>query len=270
MSATRILNGSQIRQHFSSHADDYDRYAIVQKKVASELVSKTVDLTVVNSALDIGTGTGAVGSCLLERYPDASLTVCDLAHGMTATARANLPGVFAVDADARYLPFCSKSFDLVLSASVYQWVDDLNAAFQDCYRILRPGGRFAFALFSDGTLCELEDVFQRALQQCGSERSAQYFQSFPNRSVVLAAMKDAGFERIDCEIRREAEYHASFRDLLIGLKKIGAQNAAANRPAGLFPRRVMLEMDRLYRHHYFSEQGACATYNVLYGVGYKV
>ncbi len=269
MSATG-LDRLQIRQHFSSHADDYDRYAIVQKKVASELVEMAVTAPVSGSALDIGTGTGAVGASLQACCPEISLTVSDLAHGMTSAARCNLPDVFAIDADARCLPFKSEAFDLVLSASVYQWVEDLKSAFQDCYRILKPGGRFAFALFSDGTLCELEAVFRRALQQSGSERSYQYFQTFPAESVVQEAMTAAGFCQIESVVRCEAEYHDCFRDLLVGLKKIGAQNATTNRPTGLFPRRVMLEMDRLYRHHYQSRKGLCATYNVLYGIGQKL
>ena len=268
MSATS-LDRSQIRRHFSSHADDYDRYARVQKKVASELVELAVPGTFSGSVLDIGTGTGAVGARLLEICPDAVLTVSDLAHGMTLAAKSNLPEVRAIDADARQLPFCGQSFDLVLSASVYQWVENLKSAFQECYRILEPGGRFAFALFSDGTLRELEDVFRQALVQCGSDRPYQYFQEFPEENVVREAMVTAGFCQIECVVRNEAEYHDRFRDLLVGLKKIGAQNAAVNRPSGLFPRQVLLEMDRLYQNHYYTEKGLCATYNVLYGVGEK-
>ena len=269
MSATS-LDRSQIRQHFSSHADEYDRYARVQKKVASELVELAVPCTISGSVLDVGTGTGAVGARLLELCPDAVLTVSDLAHGMTLAAKNNLPEVRAIDADARRLPFIEKSFDLILSASVYQWVEDLKSAFQECHRILEPGGRFAFALFSDGTLSELEDVFRRALQKCGSKLPYQYFQEFPKEDAVREAMVTAGFCQIECFVQSEAEYHDRFRDLLVGLKKIGAQNAAVNRPSGLFPRQVMLEMDRLYQDHYHAGKGLCATYNVLYGVGQKI
>ena len=263
------LDCTQIRQHFSSHADDYDRYAVVQKKVASELVKMAVTAPILGSVLDVGAGTGAVGACLQEHYPGLGLVVSDLAHGMTTAARNKLPGTMAVDADARRLPFRDEAFSLVLSASVYQWVADLKAAFSECYRSLKPGGRFAFALFADGTLSELEDVFQRALQQCGSTLPGNYFQIFPSERMVQEALLAAGFCQVECVVRCEAEYHEQLRDLLVGLKKIGAQNSTSNRPNGLFPRRVMLEMDRLYRQHYRSAQGLCATYKVLYGMGQK-
>ena len=263
-----ILDRAQIRRHFSDHATDYDRYALVQKKVAAELITMATAEPVGGKALDIGTGTGAVGSRLLECCPDLSLTVSDLAHEMTAAAGCNLPGSFAVDADAHNLPFRSEAFGLVLSSSVYQWIEDLTAAFRENYRILQPGGRFAFALFSDGTLGELEDVFRRALQQRCSDRPF-HFQSFPQKETVTTALRSAGFSKIECVVRQEAEYHDSLRDLLVGLKKIGAQNASNGRPTGLFPRRVLVEMERLYRQHYQTETGLCATYSVLYGIGYK-
>jgi malonyl-CoA O-methyltransferase len=263
-----VLDRAQIRRHFSEHADEYDRYAQVQKKVAKQLVTMATVEPVSGVALDIGTGTGAVGARLMKSCPDIFLTVSDLAHEMTAAAACNLPGSFAVDADAHRLPFRSETFDLVLSASVYQWVENLTAAFTENYRILQSGGRFAFALFCDGTLGELEDVFRRALQQHCSDRPF-HFQSFPKQDLVCTALRAAGFRQVESEIRHEAEYHDSCRDLLVSLKKIGAQNASSDRPTGLFPRRVLMEMERLYRQDYHSEAGLCATYSVLYGIGHK-
>lgn len=266
---SKHLDSSQIRRHFSAHADDYDRYARVQKLVATRLVELALDGASPEAALDIGTGTGAVAARLRERSPASQLTVSDLAHEMTATAALKLPGSFAVDADAHLLPFKEGTFDLVVSASVYQWVEDLESAFLESYRILKPGGRFAFALFADGTLNELEDVYRRALQKHSPGRP-MHFQTFPHDGTVCQALGNAGFCDIESELRHETESHDSFRDLLVGLKKIGAQNASTNRPTGLFPRRVLVEMDRLYRHHYASDDGVYATYSILYGVGRKV
>lgn len=266
--SAKTLDQAQIRRHFSAHADDYDRYAQVQKKVAAQLVALATVRPISGATLDIGSGTGAVGSAFRKKCPESPLTVSDLSHEMTLASRSRLAGSLAVDADAHNLPFRSEAFGLVLSASVYQWVEDLNGAFQESYRILQPGGRFAFALFSAGTLSELETVFRRALQQNGSTHPF-HFQSFPEEKSVREALRHAGFCNIECLVRSEAEYHDSFRDLLVGLKRIGAQNATKDRSTGLFPRKVLVEMERLYRHCYNSEQGLCATYSVLYGIGQK-
>src|SRR5512133_3657088 len=146
----------QVRQHFSLHASEYDCYAQVQKRVVSELVARLpADLLPYQIALDLGTGTGDLARQLRERAPDLPLVVADIAHLMTCAAATQVANVAAVDADAEALPLRSESIGLVLSASMYQWVNDLSQAFAEIQRVLKPGGLFAFALFGAGTLCEL-------------------------------------------------------------------------------------------------------------------
>ena len=48
-------------------------------------------------------------------------------------------------ADAESLPFASESFDLVLGHAVLHHLPDLSRAFSEFHRVLRPGGRIAFA-----------------------------------------------------------------------------------------------------------------------------
>ena len=80
---------------------------------------------------------------------------------------------------------------------------------------------------------------------------------------------DADFAESCCHVEIEREYHASFRDLMTGLKRIGAQNTSRERPTGLFPRQVMQEMKQLYNAEYLTENGVQASYGVLYGVASK-
>ncbi len=82
-------------------------------------------------------------------------------------------------------------------------------------------------------------------------------------------MRTAGFSGGRFQVAVEREFHGSFRDLLTGLKRIGAQNAAHNRPKGLFPRRVMQEMNRIYMDEFRTEEGLPASYGVLYGLAFK-
>ena len=86
------------------------------------------------------------------------------------------------------------------------------------------------------------------------------------RFVDEGAMLRAGFVEGRCHVEVEKEYHTDFRSLLVGLKRIGAQNASRSRPRGLFPRRVMHEMNRLYLDAFRTDEGLSASYGVLYGV----
>lgn len=262
------VDKQQVRQNFSEHAGEYDLYARVQKRVAGRLLELALSEAIVGPVLDIGTGTGEVSRRLVRKCPELPMVVSDIAHDMTITARQHLPFSLAVDADAQALPFKDDSFGLVLSSSVFQWVEDLAAAFAECRRILKPGGRMVFAMFSHGTLEELATVFRRSLNSCDSDWPF-HFQVFPELFEVETAMADAGFTDSHCHVETEKEYHATFRDLMAGLKRIGAQNASCRRPAGLFPRQVMQEMSRLYNLEYLTDEGLSASYGVLYGIARK-
>jgi len=261
------VDPAQVRRHFSGHADQYDLYAVVQKRVAAALLDRLPAGTD-GPVVDLGTGTGDVAAQMLLRRPDCQLVVSDLAHDMTLAAARRLPPALAVDADARMLPFRTASLGLVLSASMYQWVDDLPAAFAECQRILRPGGVFCFALFGDGTLGELREVFHQALSLCDCSRPS-HFHDFPTLAMTTRALETSGFCQVDCRQEVEQDLHGDFRQLMQGLKRIGAQNAARQRPPGLFPRRVMQTMAELYRQKYATPAGLPASYSVIYGYGVK-
>src|SRR5205085_11863984 len=48
-------------------------------------------------------------------------------------------------ADAESLPFFNQSFDLVLGHAVLHHLPNLQRAFEEFHRVLRPGGRIVFA-----------------------------------------------------------------------------------------------------------------------------
>ncbi len=255
----------RVRRHFSGHAEEYERYAQVQKRVVAGLLER---LAAVGSfsgpILEVGAGTGALARCVAEGYPHLPLVVTDLAHGMTRQAAARLPGASALDADAACLPFVAGAFGLMLSASMYQWIVDLPAAFSESARVLKPGGRFVFALFGARTLCELRSSHRQAQAEIDGGRPS-HTQEFPSREEVAEALRSAGFVEIAVESVDEREHHPDVPELLRALKKIGAQNASRSGPAGLASRRVMERMMELYRREHGREGMIPATYEVLYG-----
>jgi malonyl-CoA O-methyltransferase len=260
----------QVRRNFSCHAEDYDRYARVQKRVAARLLDLVLPLVPPGvMALEVGTGTGELARRLLRFRPDASLVVSDLAHGMTRHAAESLGGLPAVDADAQALPFRSRRFELVLSASVFQWLNDLPAALAEAARVLRPGGLLAFAMYGERTLWELREAHRLAVQEAGGELLS-HAHTFPGEAEVGRALGSVGLAPLKLFAEDELEQHADVTDLLRSLKKIGAQNASTGRPAGLASRRVMHRLNTLYAERFGQTQGLPATYHVIYGLVRKV
>lgn len=269
MSGVPVLDRTRMRRNFSEHARDYDRYARVQKRVAGKVLELAQGTGFpAGRVLDVGTGTGELARRFRAASPEVPLLVSDLAHGMTCEARRSVPGVVAFDADAHHLPLRDGSIALLLSSSVFQWVEDLEKVFSECARVLVPGGTFAFALFGARTLWQLRESFLLARERTAAQ-IPDYFHNYPARDAVDSALERVGFGEVTCFSEEEREYHPDVRELLISLKQIGAQNASSERPRGLFPRKVMLEMSALYGERFSDADGLPASYEVIYAVARK-
>jgi SAM-dependent methyltransferase len=100
-------------------------------------------------ALEIGAGTGYFSLNLLQAGIVQEATCTDISPGMVATLSENARRlgltVRAARAEAESLPFPGHSFDLVLGHAVLHHLPDLRRAFAELHRVLRPGGRIAFA-----------------------------------------------------------------------------------------------------------------------------
>ncbi|HWA54565.1 MAG TPA: class I SAM-dependent methyltransferase [Solirubrobacterales bacterium] len=100
-------------------------------------------------ALEIGSGTGYFSLNLVQLGVIEKLTATDISPGMlsqlSATAEALGLDVKTVRTEAEVLPFADESFDLVFGHAVLHHIPDLDKAFAEFRRVLRPGGAIAFA-----------------------------------------------------------------------------------------------------------------------------
>lgn len=100
-------------------------------------------------SLEIGSGTGYFSLNLLQAGVISEATCTDISPGMLATLRGNAErlglSVETVATGAEDLPFEDESFDLVLGHAVLHHLPDLERAFGEFQRVLRPGGTVVFA-----------------------------------------------------------------------------------------------------------------------------
>lgn len=99
-------------------------------------------------ALEIGAGTGYFTLNLLGAGVIERATATDISPGMLKRLERNATAldreVTTVQADAERLPFDDGSFDLVFGHAVLHHIPDLDVAFAEFMRVLRPGGTVAF------------------------------------------------------------------------------------------------------------------------------
>lgn len=97
--------------------------------------------------LELGSGSGANATALLERYPSIRLTATDVDPAMLASARRCLRSfgdrVDVREADATALSFPDAAFDAVVSLIMLHHVIDWEQALAESVRVLRPGGLVA-------------------------------------------------------------------------------------------------------------------------------
>jgi ubiquinone/menaquinone biosynthesis C-methylase UbiE len=100
-------------------------------------------------SLELGCGTGffTLNLKLAGVLDEAHVT--DLSPGMVEVAVRNAQALgFEIGgrvADAERLPYDDDSFDLVIGHAVLHHIPDVELAFREVLRVLKPGGRFVFA-----------------------------------------------------------------------------------------------------------------------------
>ncbi len=135
-----------IRDYFESRAPGWDsRMPAHLDETLRQLVAVfAAEFGAAQAILEIGTGTGALIPCLLERAPAARLVSLDLARAMLRQASQRCPGARLVQGDVHTLPFSSaaaRSFDLVVCHNSFPHFADKPRALAEMRRVLRPGGQ---------------------------------------------------------------------------------------------------------------------------------
>lgn len=145
------MNDTTSGQVTRSAADIYDEFFVpaLFREWAGRVAS-AAGIAAGQQVLDVACGTGVLAREAAERVrPDGGVTGIDRNDGMLAVAGRVAPDIDWQHGLAESLPFEDGRFDAVVSQFGLMFFDDRAAALAEMWRVLRPGGRLAVAVWDD-------------------------------------------------------------------------------------------------------------------------
>ena len=160
-------------------------------------------------------------------------------------------------ADALELPLPDASVDLLFSNLMLPWCDDLDAAFAEIARVLRPRGLLTFTTLGPDTLIELHESWHEA-------DDYTHVIPFADMHDIGDGLVRAGLVEPVLDVVHYTLTYPDVYSLMRDLKAIGARNATTGRPRGLTGRQALRMVEQTYERHR-HEGRLPASYEVIFG-----
>jgi SAM-dependent methyltransferase len=211
-------------------------------------------------AVDLGTPGDAVRRRLAGRV--GAVVAVDPAGYVGDGAR------WTVAADEEALPFRDGSLDLVVSALVLQFVNDLPGTLFQIRRALKPDGLLMAAMIGGESLVELRAAFAEAESEIEGGVSPRVA-PFADLRELGALLQRAGFALAVTDVDRVTVRYASPLRLLHDLRRMGATNALIERRREPLRRATLHRMLEIYRKGFSDPDGRVrATFDIVWLSGW--
>ena len=165
--------------------------------------------------LDVACGSGVLARHALARSGLSGRVVgIDPAPGMLAAAKEVEPSVEWIMGVAEALPFDADTFDSVVSQFGMMFFQDRAKAASEMYRVTKPGGRVAIALWNsvdhNPAYRDIALVFDEHVTTAAGDAVRAPF-SLGNANEVAATLSRAGFQGTISETKVEQAKFPSLR-----------------------------------------------------------
>ncbi|MEN7551046.1 methyltransferase domain-containing protein [Rapidithrix thailandica] len=158
------MDKTVVKKRFQRSLASYPGQAQVQRKVAEKLVNKTLELggSVFENAVEIGTGTGTLTRCFLEKAIVKHLILNDLVPEVKPLLEVilqNHPQISVQycwgDGEKIHIPTAT---DLLISGSTIQWFESPFAFLKKVHTSLKKGALIAFSTFGNENFKEIKTL----------------------------------------------------------------------------------------------------------------
>ncbi len=194
-----------LKKRFLRALFNYEKEAIIQRKMAQDLLKALSFKDFYSRVLEIGAGTGLFTRKFVRSYRFDLYLASDLLPACSLFFK-ELP-VYFLALDGESPPFKAESFSLIVSNATFQWFLKPQESFLAFERLLIPEGILAFTSFGPETMKELGP----------KEKPAGLL-----KIEEILSLKPPGFDILETQIVKRVLYFENSREALKHIRNTGA------------------------------------------------
>lgn len=251
-----VVELERIKKRFSRAAETYEANAKAQMLISDHLARLIDEIagSEFSRLLEVGCGSGAFTKAMMRRLSVDEWVVNDLCESWRESIELALHSTkhqFVVG-DIERLSI-DGSFNIIVSASALQWINDLPALFRRFSSLLTNGGILAFNTFLPDNLLEVKSLTGEGLH-------------YPTKAELLDWLS----ERFDLLYDEEQTIQLSFSSPLEVLRHLKRTGVTAN-SSSVWTRGRQQKFCEDYSDLFPSEDGGVTlTYRPLYILARRV
>ena len=247
------LNKKQMQRAFNAAAKHYDHAADLQREVGDFLLDHIYPLETNNKTIiDIGSGTGY----LSHKLALENIISIDIAEKMLQQSKQKKSIQACICTDIENLSLIDNSADVVISNMALQWCQDINHAFKEINRSLKPGGKLLFTLPIEPSLHELTSAWH-------SVDKYTHTNQFPKKQSMQETLQPL-FRKTKLTTLRIIKEFDSIYALMKSLKSIGAHNVTTEKSNSLMGKEKLKTLENNYLK--LKNNKLPLTYEILIGI----
>lgn len=258
------FNKKKSIRHLNRIASQYNRYAVVQKRMAYQLIQHLMaHASTPKVIVEWGCGTGYFTQLLLDLLKPDRLIAIDIAEKMIEHAKNHITSskVEWIIGDIENQVWIESLVDLIVSNSVLHWVVQPNALIQQSWQRLRLGGQFVHTVMGPDTFQELRTLFRQVEWELGLNLTNQH-KFLRSAEEWKEIYTQAGFSDVEIVENWQRVEFTDCRDFFETIQGMGAIDLSSKQGL-LTTYQVLSRVMQKYNYAYRTKKGVYATFHTI-------